>query len=170
MKKELISIIVPVYNSEKYLERCLSSIIKQTYYNLEIIIIDDGSSDESLAIAKKHSHTDSRIRVISKDNEGVSKTRNRGLEESNGKYICFVDSDDYISPSHIDDLYTSVCNHNASVAVCKFANVFNKNGVETQEESSVAISDKINITRNDYYKYMSKDLYSVYGTKYIEKI
>lgn len=92
----VISIIIPVYNSEEYLEQCLCSILNQTYNALEIICVNDGSSDKSLEILKKYSSTDRRIKVINKENEGVSIARNRALNEVTGKYLMFVDSDDWI--------------------------------------------------------------------------
>lgn len=90
------SIIIPVYNSEKCLKRCIDSILNQTFVNFELILIDDGSSDDSLNICKKYQSFDSRINVIHKDNGGVSSARNVGLDHSRGKYIVFVDSDDFV--------------------------------------------------------------------------
>ena len=92
----LISVIVPIYNRENFLDRCLSSIINQTYKNIEIILIDDGSTDTSLEICKKYAATDERIKVIFQENSGVSKARNHGLEIATGEYVQFVDSDDFI--------------------------------------------------------------------------
>ncbi len=94
MSEPLISIIIPVYNVEKYLSKCLDSVINQTYKNLEIICINDSSQDNSLKILKRYAEIDSRIKVIVKENEGVSEARNRGLDVSNGEYIMFVDADD----------------------------------------------------------------------------
>lgn len=93
---ELISVIVPVYNVEKYLKKCVNSIINQTYKNLEIILVDDGSPDQSGALCDRLSEKDSRIRVIHKKNGGVSTARNAGIEAATGEYICFVDSDDWL--------------------------------------------------------------------------
>lgn len=99
--KELISVIVPVYNVEDYLERCVDSIIKQTYINLEIILVDDGSTDQSGEICDKYKEKDNRIKVIHKKNGGLSSARNKGLEIAHGEYVGFVDSDDYIA----EDMY-----------------------------------------------------------------
>ena len=93
---EKISIIVPMYNAEKWLEKCVNSIIEQSYSNIEILLINDGSTDKTLEICKKIEKIDNRVRVIDKKNEGVSKTRNLGLENATGKYIKFVDSDDWL--------------------------------------------------------------------------
>ena len=103
--KDLISVIVPVYNVKNYLEKCLDSIINQTYKNLEIILINDGSTDESLDICYMYEKKDKRIKVYNQENHGLSYTRNRGIELARGKYIGFVDSDDVISPFMYEFLY-----------------------------------------------------------------
>ena len=92
----LISVIVPVYNVENYLSRCISSIIKQSYKNFELILVDDGSTDKSGAICDIFAEKDGRIKALHKINEGVSSARNYGIKQACGKYICFVDSDDYV--------------------------------------------------------------------------
>ena len=92
----LISVVVPVYNAEKYLDKCIQSIINQKYSNLEIILVDDGSKDNSLELCKKYAESDKRIKVIHKENEGVSTARNSGIEVASGDFIAFIDSDDYI--------------------------------------------------------------------------
>ena len=94
--EDLISIIVPVYNVEKYLEQCLESLLNQTYKNIEIIVVNDGSTDQSLDILKKYSFKDNRIKLYSQKNQGISAARNTALEHINGKYVMFVDSDDWI--------------------------------------------------------------------------
>ena len=95
---DLISVIIPIYNIEKYVERCIKSIINQTYSNLEIILVDDGSSDSSPEICDKFANIDSRIIVIHKKNGGLSDARNNGLKIAKGNYISFIDGDDYIKP------------------------------------------------------------------------
>ena len=115
---KLISVIVPVYNVEKFLDKCISSIVNQTYKNLEIILIDDGSTDESVQICDKWQEKDNRVRLTHKENTGVSDTRNIGLEKTTGEYICFVDSDDYIEPDYIENLYKSLTENNADIASC----------------------------------------------------
>ncbi|MBR3002612.1 MAG: glycosyltransferase [Clostridia bacterium] len=92
----LVSIIIPVYNTEKYVERCIQSVEKQDYNNLEIIVVDDGSTDNSLTICKKIAQNDSRIKLIHKENQGAGFARNTGLDNASGKYVMFIDSDDYI--------------------------------------------------------------------------
>lgn len=105
VKNDLISIIVPVYNVKKYLERCVESLCKQTYDNIEILLIDDGSTDGSKLICDKYASNDKRIKVLHINNSGVSKARNIGLENANGSYITFVDADDYVSETYIEKMY-----------------------------------------------------------------
>ena len=98
MRNSIISVIIPVYNVEKYLSRCIESVLNQTYRNLEIIIVDDGSTDDSLNICRRYEKKDKRIKVIHQDNGGLSSARNKGLMNSTGEYISFVDSDDWLHP------------------------------------------------------------------------
>lgn len=101
---ESVSVIVPIYNVEKYLDRCLSSIINQTYENLEIILVDDGSTDKSGAICDNYKIKDCRIKVIHKQNGGLGYARNSGLDVATGQYVTFIDGDDYIGETHIEDM------------------------------------------------------------------
>ena len=105
---EKISIIIPVYNVEKYLKTCLDSVINQTYQNLEIILVNDGSTDNSGKICEEYKRTNSRIILIHKKNEGLSAARNTGLGIATGEYISFLDSDDYISNDMLETLYNSL--------------------------------------------------------------
>lgn len=113
-----ISIIVPVYNTEKYLSKCLNSLIKQTYKDIEIIVVNDGSKDKSLEIAKKFAKQDNRIKVFNKENGGLSSARNFGIEKASGEYIGFVDSDDYIKENMFEILYNMIKEANAKIAIC----------------------------------------------------
>ncbi|MCI7766514.1 MAG: glycosyltransferase [Oscillospiraceae bacterium] len=117
---DLISIIIPVFRVEKYLPRCIESVMAQTYKNIEIILVDDGSPDSSGRICDEYAAKDPRIRVIHKDNGGVSSARNAGLDIAEGKYICFVDSDDYIHENYARRLYSAVSEKNADIASCGF--------------------------------------------------
>ena len=112
MVDKLISIIVPVYNVEDYLEDCVHSLELQTYKNIEIILVDDGSPDRSGKICDKLALKDARIKVIHKKNGGLSDARNEGLEHSNGEYIAFVDSDDIVEPNFIKVLYSLITQGN----------------------------------------------------------
>lgn len=109
MYDELITIVIPVYNTEDYLEKCLKSAVEQTYKNLEIIIVDDGSKDASYEIAKGYANVDSRIILLKNEkNKGLSCTRNRAIEIAKGKYVCFIDSDDYVDNRYIEVLYEGI--------------------------------------------------------------
>lgn len=113
-----ISIIIPVFNTGVYLERCISSICKQTLQDIQIIIIDDGSSKETASICDKLSETDKRIIVIHKDNEGVSIARNVGIRMSQGQYVAFVDSDDWIAPMMYEDLLAAATSQHVDIVQC----------------------------------------------------
>ena len=116
--EELISVIVPIYKVESYLNRCVQSIVDQTYKNLEIILVDDGSPDHCPQICEQWKERDKRIKVIHKENGGLSDARNAGLTIRTGQYICFVDSDDWIHREYIVDLYNSLKENNASISAC----------------------------------------------------
>lgn len=103
-KKMMVSVIVPVYKAEKFIAKCIESILGQTYKNLELILVDDGSPDRSGEICDEYAAKDNRIRVIHTDNHGVSHARNTGLDRATGEYVCFVDSDDWVSPDYIQNL------------------------------------------------------------------
>ena len=105
MTTPLISVIVPVYRVEKYLERCVKSILSQTYKNLEVILVDDGSPDQCPAICDACAEKDARVKVIHQENKGLSGARNAGIDAASGEYLAFVDSDDYVSPHFIEELY-----------------------------------------------------------------
>lgn len=115
--KNKISVIVPIYNVEKYLDKCINSIINQTYDNLEIILVNDGSSDNSLEICKKYQKKDNRIILITKENGGLSDARNVGMEKATGKWYVFIDSDDYIELDYIEFLYKLVIKHDSDIGI-----------------------------------------------------
>lgn len=119
----MISVIVPVYNSAPYLKNCISSILQQTYADLEIICVNDGSSDDSLSILEELAKQDCRIRVISQANAGVSAARNTGLDAAQGEYITFVDSDDELAPDMYEFLVNLACEYNAEISHCGYRKV-----------------------------------------------
>ena len=123
---DLISVIVPIYNVERYLEKCINSITKQTYKNLEIILVNDGSTDNSLNICQKIEKSDKRIKIINKKNEGVSIARNEGWKIANGKYVTFIDSDDYIQNDMIQYLYEIILK-GVDIAICDYIILDEKN-------------------------------------------
>lgn len=118
MEKDLISVIVPVYKVEKYLTKCINSIISQTYKNIEIILVDDGSPDLCPQICDGWAERDKRIRVIHKKNGGLSDARNAGIENAQGNYLVFVDSDDYIDRMMIEKLYVRIKKEHSELALC----------------------------------------------------
>lgn len=134
---------------EKYLPKCLESLIKQTLKDIEIICVNDGSMDNSLAILKEFASKDSRIRIIDNQHQGVAKTRNTGIEQSTGEYIGFVDSDDYIDIDFFEKLYNSATKSNSDIAIAsilkhkKFFNIYNAK--YTKEETAITIQDKIKL-------------------------
>ena len=113
----LISIIIPCFNAEKTLEKCLESVVQQSYANLEIIIIDDGSTDETSLIYNKFQSNDERILVLKQQNSGVSKARNTGVKAATGDYICFVDSDDWAELNYCSELYSLLVGENADISI-----------------------------------------------------
>lgn len=134
----LISIVVPIYNVEKYLEKCLKSIIGQTYKNFELILVDDGSTDCSGKIADEYATRDNRICVFHKENAGLAATRNFGINKSNGEYICFIDSDDWIENTYLEELMGLANNYLADVVICDFVrNAGNDEIIQPSRENIV---------------------------------
>ena len=117
---EKVSIVVPVYNAKNYIKRCIESLVCQTYHNLEIILVDDGSSDGSEKICDEYAKEDDRIKVIHKKNSGVSDSRNAGIEAADGDYILFVDSDDYINENTVEDNLKTAIEKNADIVIFCF--------------------------------------------------
>lgn len=117
MNNDLISVIVPCYNVEKYIKKCVESIVNQTYQNLEIILVDDGATDGTPALCDELAKTDDRIKVLHKVNEGVSIARNFGIDNSNGNFITFFDSDDWIEPDTIKTAYDRITADNSDLVV-----------------------------------------------------
>lgn len=115
----IISVIIPIYNTRDYLPRCLTSILKNTYQNLEILCIDDGSTDGSAEVLDEFAQSDARLKIIHKANEGISATRNLGLNLASGEYVAFIDSDDWIHQEYFDTLMYFTLKYDANVAVCR---------------------------------------------------
>ena len=124
MNDEVITVIVPVYNVKNFLEQCINSIIRQSYKNLEVILVDDGSTDDSGVLCDKLKSQDTRIKVIHKDNGGLSDARNAALDIFTGEYVMFVDSDDWIDFDCCQILYDMLKKHNADIACCRYRNVY----------------------------------------------
>jgi len=128
MKDELVSIIVPVYNVENYMDECIISLVNQTYKNIEILLINDGSTDNSWEKCQEWHDKDERIRIFTKDNEGLGPTRNFGVKNAKGKWIAFADSDDWVEKNYIEKLYEAVCSSGAEIAMCNYVQSDMKNG------------------------------------------
>lgn len=116
-----VSVVIPVFDSEQYLSECLDSVVSQSYDDISIILIDDGSCDSSGDICDRYASSDTRIRVIHTENLGVSAARNTGIAESRGEYICFIDSDDYVSPDYVEYLLKLITDKQADISVCQRA-------------------------------------------------
>lgn len=164
---ELITIIINVYNGEKYIKKCLDSVIKQTYKNLEILIINDGSTDKTIEICKKYN--DKRIRIVTTKNQGLSLSRNTGIEEAKGKYLYFIDVDDFIEEDTIEYLYKLIKKYKVKMATCGVLEIYNyKFNKKNQKEIIELLTDKQMLEKNvlsvDYSinlwnKLMNKDLF-----------
>ncbi len=125
----LISVVIPVYNVKKYLNKCVDSVISQTYSNIEIILVDDGSNDGCAEICDNYKMLDNRIIVIHKENGGLSDARNVGIDICKGKYITFIDSDDYVECNYIEYLYIIISENNADLSICEYKYISENNKV-----------------------------------------
>lgn len=130
-----VSIIIPIYNSEKYLKRCIDSVISQTYKNLEIILVNDGSTDNSVNICNEYVKQDSRIKLISKENGGLSSARNKGLEYVTGDYVFYLDSDDYLSKKCIETLVKYIIKYDADISIIKMMYISENTNEEMQNDT-----------------------------------
>lgn len=124
LKVVKLSVIIPVYNVEKYLKRCLDSVINQTLKDIEILCINDGSTDDSLSILEEYKSKDSRIVIISQGNKGLAATRNVGIENAKGEYLAFVDSDDWINSKFLECLYSSAKEIEPKETIAKLMIIF----------------------------------------------
>lgn len=132
-----ISVIIPVYKVEKYLKRCVESVLAQTYRDLEIILVDDGSPDRCPALCEELAAKDARVKVIHKKNGGLSSARNAGIAAATGMYIGFVDSDDYILPEMYEKLYHALCDNDADISICNYAYVDEDTGAIDKNKEAI---------------------------------
>lgn len=169
--EELISIIVPIYNVEKYLKKCIDSILNQTYKNLEIILVNDGSTDNSYSICNEYSKKDKRVIVVNKKNGGLSDARNHGLKVANGEYIGFVDSDDYINKHMYENLMRVMSTYYVDIVSCGIKKVYenDKENIEYQishenveiysvEEALLSLIEEKDIKQTVWNKLYKKDV------------
>jgi len=145
-----ISVIVPVYNVEKYLEECIESIINQTYKNLEIILVDDGSTDISVSICKKYEKLDNRIKVIQKINGGLSSSRNVGLDNATGEYIMFSDSDDFYTLDACEVMLNEIEKQNADYVIGNYQNCYEDSTLWETPVFSLKKYNKFKLSIKDY--------------------
>ena len=151
MKNELISVIIPVYNGEKYIKSCLNSIIRQTYSNIEIIIVNDGSIDKTVEVC--NNIIDDRIILLTQDNCGVSVARNYGLDNAKGKYVIFIDADDYIEENMIEILYNNIKKEDYDISICNFKIIENGNVIYNKcDEINNTDSFALNLLEPNMYK------------------
>jgi len=154
--KTLISVIIPVYNTSKYLRKCLNSVINQTIQEIEIIIVNDGSTDNSLSICKEYSVLDNRVIIIDKENAGLEKARKTGIEKAKGIYVAHLDSDDWLSKKGLESLYKEAIKFDADIVVGKFKRVFDRFGlIKKPSLIDDVLSNKIILQgefRADFYK------------------
>jgi glycosyltransferase involved in cell wall biosynthesis len=171
LKDELISVIVPVFNVEKYLDKCIFSIKSQSYKNLEIILVNDGSPDNCPAICDQHAINDLRIKVIHKINGGLSSARNAGLDIATGKYVTFVDSDDYVTQDYIEVLFNILKKTDSqisvgNISVVKSEEFANKNNLNLSESFKVFSPAEAVMNMYDYEKNLSLQFVTVWGNLY----
>lgn len=140
MNNPLISVIVPIYNVECYLKICIDSIVNQTYSNLEIVLVDDGSPDRCPEICDEYAKKDNRVKVIHQDNGGLAHARNVGIANSNGEYLTFVDSDDYVSNDYVENLYKGIAELGADISIASFY-AFKRDVACRQTSGSFAIEE-----------------------------
>ena len=166
MKNDLISIIIPVYKVEKYLEKCIESVLKQTYTNLQIILVDDGSPDNCGKICDEYAKKDSRIEVIHKANGGLSDARNVGISKAKGRYIGFVDSDDYIKEDMYEILLNLIKKYDADVSICNLYDVIDGNECIRNKENGIREYSRLDILKEVL---LDKNIQSYAWNKLYEK-
>ena len=138
---KLISIIIPVYKVEAYIDRCIKSVIQQTYRNIEIILVDDGSPDKCGSICEYYSQRDKRILVFHKTNAGLSDARNYGIEKANGEYIVFIDSDDYVDADYIAYLYNLILKYKTRMSICQHRTLYDNGSIKDQNTETDEVLD-----------------------------
>lgn len=170
----LVSVIIPVYNTEKYLDRCINSVLAQTLSDIEVLLIDDGSTDGSGKKCDDYARKDKRIHVIHTSNQGVSHARNRGLEQAKGEYISFIDSDDWIDSDMIATLYRLMQTHHADLSTCGYI-IEDENGsiIYNIKEKAIYTLNKwdaiYSLFHDKYYKYKGNLWDKLYNKSIIER-
>ncbi|MDE6031073.1 MAG: glycosyltransferase [Oscillospiraceae bacterium] len=159
--KPLISVIVPMYNCEKYIAKCIESLSAQTYDNLEIIIVDDGSEDRSGEICRELASEDKRIKFIRQDNGGISSARNKGFNCASGEWVSFCDSDDHFEPDMLDYLLSAAMKHNADIVQCGVIMEYgNGKSVTAYSPEQTMVADGLHSAETDFLKNLGKYVHS----------
>lgn len=166
---ELISVILPAYNVENYINNCITSVINQTYTNIEIIIVNDGSTDKTGEIIEKFSKKDTRIKVCNKNNGGIASARNIGLKCAKGEYICFIDTDDTIEKDMLEILYTSIKKNNADISIVRVAQCF-ENGRKEYFDFSYAKEQVVDLNQVNWLIKDASIVHPVWNKLYRKKI
>nr|WP_292162502.1 glycosyltransferase family 2 protein [Butyrivibrio sp.] len=174
----LVSIIVPVFNVEKYIEKCLISLCEQTYKNIEIIIIDDGSIDQSISVCEEYQKKDNRIKIIHQENKGLSAARNKGIENAKGEYISFIDSDDFVSKHFIEYMLKGLTDENCDITCCEAINFFDESEEKVEKcingysHYTAAVYNAQNLIPDIYYqkRYLMGAQLKVYKKKVVKDI
>lgn len=167
---DLISVIVPIYKVEEYLARCVESLINQTYKNLEIILVDDGSPDSCPEICDEYANKDNRIKVVHKKNGGLSDARNAGMQMATGEYISFIDSDDYVSLDFIEVLYSTMISQDSDIVECSVVKFYEDGRFdEYSDDLKITNFDTVNglsalISENPFHQHVWNKLYK---SKYV---
>lgn len=171
--KDRLSVIIPVYNSENTLERCILSILDQTYKNIEIILINDGSIDNSLRIMEKYQKIDNRVKIYSNSNHGVGYTRNYGIERATGEYITFVDSDDYIEKNMYLDMINMLKKEKCDMIICSYNKIIDekiiKNKYVPEMNKIIGIDSVLTYLKNEKYNYVANVWNKIYVKDKIKK-
>ena len=154
-----VSIIVPVYQVEKYIRQCVDSILAQTFTDFELILVDDGSKDMSGKICDEYAGMDGRVKVIHKENGGLSDARNIGMDQAVAHYFMFVDSDDYIAPTMVECLYESISNEKADIAACNYLYFFEN---DRKKDFSTNINAEILTGKEIFYNRKNERNYGVW--------
>ena len=154
-----VSIIVPVYQVEKYIRQCVDSILAQTFTDFELILVDDGSRDKSGQICDEYAGMDERVKVIHKENGGLSDARNKGMDQAVGNYFMFIDSDDYIAPTMIECLYKSILNENADIVACNYLYFFEN---DRKKDFSTNIKSEVLTGKEIFYYRKNERNYGVW--------
>ena len=165
-----VSIVIPVYNAEKSLGRCITSVLRQTYSDYEVILVDDGSSDRSFAICSEFAQSDGRIKVLQQPNGGVSIARNTGLEHARGSWITFIDSDDYVEKNYLKNLVDGIVDDKTDVVITGYVTVDTQGKTISTQPRQARITIKTFVeTMDDWERFFNGPCAKLYNTKIIQK-